>query len=452
MKRVDIFSSAVLVLNVNAFFGGFLQSVSQAQGQVVASSEIRQQSCQSNCLTELLSSDENQDGQVNSTEYLNFAQQLGLLEESLPLSLRATFNLLACSCVQYGMGERCCSDGSTHIDIDLAQQNEDYLCSVCWSSEQSVSQMAPTVTPTDVASTYPTLESQFSSMVPSSVPTTYAASHAPSVSPSLSSAPSTTPAIPTASPADNVFRKPTAVPTLVPHKAPLELHFPSIMPSSLPTFAARPISIVASLPPSIPSLNPNPSVGDSDISTTVTVGIALFGGLSLLLCFTFWYLRRVLSRTHLLERSMSGRTIQDNEKEKSLLDIDTGNGNSMLQMHDKARMPTIDEKHEWELEESETTATSPSSQGQSSVPDHIEQGQDTADGNSLLPPLLPLLLWDDTSILRKQESRRRRRRPGPSLWVPKLILPFTRPIDPLLAPMDNDSSDEFLYDDQPIEI
>jgi hypothetical protein len=149
---------------------------------------------------------------------------------------------------------------------------------------------------------------------------------------------------------------------------------------------------------------------------------------------------------------MSGRTIQDNEKEKSLLDIDTGNGNSMLQMHDKARMPTIDEKHEWELEESETTATSPSSQGQSSVPDHIEQGQDTADGNSLLPPLLPLLLWDDTSILRKQESRRRRRRPGPSLWVPKLILPFTRPIDPLLAPMDNDSSDEFLYDDQPIEI
>jgi hypothetical protein len=147
---------------------------------------------------------------------------------------------------------------------------------------------------------------------------------------------------------------------------------------------------------------------------------------------------------------MSGRTIQDNEKEKSLLDIDTGNGNSMLQMHDKARMPTIDEKHELELEESETT--SPSSQGQSSVPDHIEQGQDTADGNSLLPPLLPLLLWDDTSILRKQESRRRRRRPGPSLWVPKLILPFTRPIDPLLAPMDNDSSDEFLYDDQPIEI
>lgn len=439
MKRVHVFLSAVL----NVFLGGFPQTFAQTQGQerpsgfLLARREVRQQPCQSICFSELLSSDQDQDGRVNSTEYLDFGQQLGLLEESLPLSLQATFNLLACLCVRNGLGEACCSDGNAHIDIELAQQNEDYLCSVCWITEQGISQTAPSVTPADVLSTYPTLWSQLPSMVPSSSP--IAASHAPSVSPSPSSTPSTTSPIPTASPADNIFRQPTAVPSLDPHEAPFGLHLPSMVPSSSTTSDASHIYIVASLPPSIPSVIPNPSVGDSDNSTATTVGISIaaFGGLSFL-CLALWSLRRVSSRSHLgTFPAMSARAIQDDDKE-CLLDIETVNGNMVLQMYDKSDIHTIEEEHEFELDESRTESTSPSSQQQSNVPGRIELGQDSG-----CNPPLPPLLWD-------YSIQDLRRHPGASLRSSLLSPPIrTGPLDSLLAPMDTDSFDESVYDEQP---
>ena len=145
------------------------------------------------CLAPLEEADANKDGLIDSSEYLQFAQLIGLPTDftSLPLNLRSKFNLLACLCHErQGFDDTfdCCNGANGSVDLSLVEEDPVYLHYVCSLTSAGVDAFV-TPAPTPFATPPPAL--------PTRVPVT----QAPVTAAPVTAAPTTpAPGVPSASP------------------------------------------------------------------------------------------------------------------------------------------------------------------------------------------------------------------------------------------------------------
>jgi len=266
------------------------------------------------CYDALYQADGDNDREIDQNEFVDFLSLLGPPGflgnadsfDSLPVTLRSNFLILACFCLDEPNADPgCCVEQAAHIDNIGAGPNEtptpdqvDYLDQVCFLTATSIQVVIenptpapvrpPTPSPTRGPTQSPTAPD--ATLAPSASPTTTAPTTSPTLAPVVgptqgpSSSPSLSPTkapveAPTAAPSKSPTLRPTVSPTVAttaptttPTLSPTApTASPTERPSSSPTVTPLPTSDPSAEPTNVPTTSPAPTTEEDAIDAVATV-------------------------------------------------------------------------------------------------------------------------------------------------------------------------------------